>query len=174
MVIHEEKQMTSINRIVLSTALVSAIGALGGCMDDGLDPEQQGDNLGEQVSELASDCEGGANGFVDISDSLSGTVQRSVGLGAGVTVTLQSGTVAGAQRGWAKISGATISGDQVRMDWTVDGGAHVKVQCGPFTVSGTNKTKTSAAKITSSSSTYQFRACGRLAGVSAFTCTGWW
>jgi len=168
--------MTSINRMILSRALLPAIflagsATLGGCLGE---EAEQAEETGEEVSELASDCEHGANGFIDISDSLSGVVQASRALGAGVTASVQSGTVAGAQRGWAKITGPTIAGDQIRMDWTVDGGAHVKVSCGPFTITATNQTKTSAAKVTSSSPTYQFRACGRLSGTSAFLCSGWW
>jgi hypothetical protein len=124
------------------------------------------------ASATAAQCEHGANGFVDIPDTLSGTVQRSVSLGAGVTVTLQSGTVSGHQRGWAKISGSTFPGDLVWMDWTTNGGASW-LQCGPFSVGGFNKTKTSAAKTTSSSSTYQFRACGTGVGL-ANRCTSWW
>lgn len=163
--------MTSISRIAFTMAALSAAVVSGGCMTG--EPEPAADKTGEAASELASDCEAGANGFIDISDGLSGTVRRSADLGFNVLLTLESGSVSGATRGWAKISGATISGDQVWMDWTVDGGAHVKVQCGPFTVGGTGMSKTSAAKVTSSSPTYQFRACGHLAGFSS-TCTSWW
>ncbi|MBV9688995.1 MAG: hypothetical protein JO202_04705 [Ktedonobacteraceae bacterium] len=125
------------------------------------------------IPHTASDCEGGANGFVDISDSLSGTVQRSVDMGAGVTVTLESGQVKGAQRGWAKISGQTLQNDQVWMDWTTDGGS-TWLQCGPFYVDHDGYSKTSAAKNTSSDPNYQFRACGSLAGVGDVKCTSWW
>lgn len=117
-------------------------------------------------------CENGANGFIDISDSATGTVQRSVSLGFGVTAQLHSGSVSGAQRGWAKIVGSTISGDQIWMDWTTNGGSSW-LQCGPFSVSSAGATKTSAAKTTSSSSLYLFRACGRAVGGST-QCTAWW
>ena len=121
----------------------------------------------------AADCERGANGFVDISDSRSGTVQRTVDLTHGTKVELHSGVVNGVASGWAKISGNTVSSDRVWMDWTRDGGS-TWLQCGPFEV-GNLTTKTSASKATSSSSSYRFRACGdsRVVGVTA-RCTSWW
>jgi hypothetical protein len=126
------------------------------------------------ASASAAACEGGANGFIDISDDLSGNVARSLYLGAGVTITLQYGNVAGAQRGWAKISGSTLNGDLVWMDWTTNGGASW-LQCGPFVVDrGNGTSKTSAAKRTSSSTSYKFRACGKLLGGSTTKCTTWW
>jgi hypothetical protein len=179
----KERHMTSIGRIAFTMAVLSAA-AGGGCMTGEPESEagdrtadQTGDEqTGEVASELASDCEFGANGFIDIPDNLSGTIRRSRSLGAGVLLTLESGPVAGAQRGWAKISGATIPGDQVLMDWTIDAGASVKVRCGPFTVGSNGMSKTSAAKVTNPSPSYQFRACGRLAGAATFTCTTpqWW
>ena len=163
-------------RIAFPIAALAAAALFGGCV--GAAPEGDGERAtgDEQTSEiesqLASDCENGANGFIDISDSLSGTVQRSVALEFGLTVTLQSGTVSGAQRGWAKISGPTIAGDLVWMDWTQNSGASW-LQCGPFSVDGAGLTKTSAAKRTSSLASWQFRACGRPVGGSS-RCSGWW
>jgi hypothetical protein len=115
-----------------------------------------------------SDCAGGANGFVDVSDSASGTVQRSASHD-GDTISLQS---AGG-RGFAKIEGTTRSGESIWMDWTRDGG-HTWLQCGPFAVDhGDNSSKTSAAQVTSSDPNYRFRACG-LTLDQAITCTDWW
>lgn len=148
--------------VIYSVAIVAITAMFSGCTvaesGDGADGPTD-----EAVSALAADCENGANGFIDISDSLTGTQQRTVGVGT-ATVTLQSGTISGAERGWAKISGGTNTHYSVWMDWTVDGGNTIKVRCGPFAVGGTNQTKTSAAKNTSKSSTWQFRACGLVTG----------
>jgi len=131
----------------------------------------------------AAQCSGGANGFVDISDSLTGTNASVSGNpmthldGLNVNAALQFGTVAGAQRGWAHIWGSTINGDQVWMDWSEDGGSTVHVRCGPWVVGSTGMSKTSAAKATSSSNLRRFRACARLmfaAGLGPTHCTGWW
>ena len=121
----------------------------------------------------AAACENGANGFAEIPGTLAGTVQRSVSLSDGVTVTLESGSVSGATRGWARISGRTTVGDRVWMDWTTNGGASW-LQCGPFTVGSAGQSRTTAAKQTSSSPDYQFRACGALAGNQPVQCTSWW
>jgi Protein kinase domain/Bacterial Ig-like domain (group 2) len=118
-------------------------------------------------------CVNGANGFTDISDTLSGTVERSLSLSPGVTLTLQAGTVSGAQRGWAKISGGTSAGDRVWMDWTTSAG-RTWVRCGPFTVDRAGRSKTTAALRTSPSPSYQLRACGALAGDQPMRCTAWW
>ncbi|MGF1432077.1 hypothetical protein [Kitasatospora sp. LaBMicrA B282] len=116
----------------------------------------------------AADCAGGANGFADVSDNASGSVQRSVSH-QGDTISLQS---AGG-RGFAKIEGETRSGESVWMDWTQDGG-HTWLQCGPFTVDhGDDSSKTSAAKATGSDPYYRFRACG-LTLDQAISCTDWW
>jgi hypothetical protein len=116
----------------------------------------------------ASDCAGGANGFHDISDNASGTVERTVSHD-GDTITVQ----AAGGSGFAKLEGATRSGESVWMDWTRDGG-HTWLQCGPFQVDhGDNSSKTSAAKPTSSDPNYRFRACA-LTLDQAITCTDWW
>ncbi|MGP4052337.1 hypothetical protein [Streptomyces sp. 2A115] len=122
----------------------------------------------------AADCEGGANGFIDISDDASGSVVRSVDMGAGRAVTLHRGNIRGLDRGWAKISGTTVNGDLVWMDWTTNNGS-TWLQCGPFAVNrGAGTSKTSAAKTTSSSSSYRFRACGYLKNAGQTKCTSWW
>ncbi|MGW7400913.1 hypothetical protein ACWGH7_31095 [Streptomyces cyaneofuscatus] len=118
------------------------------------------------------DCEGGRNGFIDISDNATGTPIRTLDMGSGVSITLQYGNISGSQRGWAKISGRAFSGDRVWMDWTTNGGSSW-LQCGPFTVGTTGTSKTSAAKTTSTSSSYKFRACGNLNG-GPVRCTTWW
>jgi hypothetical protein len=121
----------------------------------------------------AAECQNGANGFTDVPDTLTGTIQRSAPLSAGVTVTLQSGAVSGATRGWARISGGTNAGDRVWMDWTTNGGSSW-LQCGPFTVGGAGQPRASAAKETNPSPGYQLRACGALAGTQPIKCTSWW
>ena len=143
----------------------------GGCVGAEPDEPDEPDEPNEEEAEFpsAAECVHGANGFIDISDSLSGTVRRSVPLRSGVRITLESGTVAGAERGWAKLSGSTAPGDRVWMDWTRNGGA-TWLQCGPFSVSRRNQSITSAAKVTSPSSQYMFRACGD----RPLRCTGWW
>jgi hypothetical protein len=123
---------------------------------------------------LASDCEKGKAGFVDIPDNLSGEVEDVVVPGALIKVELHSGYVGGGQRGWAKVSGATVAGDLVWMDWTTDGGDNW-LQCGPFVVGHRNGTKTSAAQRTNSSTDWQFRACGMVVNQpSTLRCTEWW
>ncbi|REE95040.1 hypothetical protein [Thermomonospora umbrina] len=122
----------------------------------------------------AADCENGANGFVDIPDTLSGTVRRTVHLNTETRVELQSGTIGGVTRGWGKILGHTLYGDMVWMDWTRDGGS-TWIQCGPFAVGGLGQTKTTAAQRTSSSTTWRFRACGMFREFpSSLKCTTWW
>ncbi|MFI9824315.1 hypothetical protein ACIHFC_28220 [Streptomyces sp. NPDC052013] len=122
----------------------------------------------------AAQCQNGANGFIDISDDASGTVVRSIDMGAGRTVTLHHGNIRGLQRGWAKISGTTVNGDLVWMDWTTNGGSKW-LQCGPFAVDrGPGTSKTSAAKTTSTDKNYRFRACGYLKNAGQTKCTSWW
>jgi hypothetical protein len=120
----------------------------------------------------AADCEGGANGFVDISDSRRGTAVYTRNLGGGTRTILYYGNVGGVQRGWAMIDGDTIPGDLVWMDWTKDNGAHW-IQCGPFSVAAIAGTKTSAAQRTSSDVRWRFRACGRAIGFGS-VCGPWW
>ena len=128
------------------------------------------------ASATAAQCERGANGFVDIPDNLWGTVPTTghyiINFITGAQITLNYGTVSGAQRGWARIGGDTQPGDRVWLDWTTNGGSSW-LQCGPFTVNTPVTPKTSAAKNTSSSSTWKFRACGNIAGYDS-TCTDWW
>ena len=134
----------------------------------------------------AADCERGANGFVDIRDDLRGAhappakwngrvVDRRPGQRK-VKVHLYYGTVKGAQRGWAMIDGDTRPGDWVWMEYSINGGESVKITCGPFSVDANGRSKTSAAKMTSKSSSVMFRACARMVGTppSSARCTGWW
>ncbi|MFE7777045.1 hypothetical protein ACFU5O_24765 [Streptomyces sp. NPDC057445] len=119
----------------------------------------------------ASDCEGGRNGFVDISDEAYDTAARQVTLhGEGINISLQYGNIRGVQRGWARIAGDVQPGNQVWMDVSSDGGAHW-LQCGPFT-SRNGENKTSAAQRTSTNPHHKFRACGSTR--SGIHCTGWW
>ncbi|WP_405869914.1 RICIN domain-containing protein [Streptomyces zaomyceticus] len=132
----------------------------------GASPQQPGSSpAGAEV------CETGANGFTDIADNLSGAVAQSRS-DADRRVSVQYGTVHGAQRGWARLDGATREGDQVWLDWTRDGG-RTWLRCGAFAVGADGATKTSAAKQTSSSSTWQFRACALPTGGTT-RCTDWW
>jgi hypothetical protein len=137
------------------------------------------------VPASAADCEGGANGFVDIPDTLRGGDTNGEDVivpnpnnpaGSQAFVSLRQGTVQGRQRGWAMISGGTLAGERVWMDWrrpNVSGW----VQCGPFTVSTNSYSKTSAAKYTTSEAGWQFRACGDAPSGSGHIfagCTDWW
>ncbi|WP_433328393.1 hypothetical protein [Spirillospora sp. CA-294931] len=121
-----------------------------------------------------ADCVGGANGFVDIPDTLRGTVQRRVDLSARVAVTLESGTVAGRQRGWGRIGGINggvlEANNKVWMDVSQDGG-RTWLQCGPFGGS-TSGPLTTPAAYTTGDANRKFRACGTLA--VEIKCTGWW
>lgn len=129
------------------------------------------------ASATAAECERGANGFVDIPDNLWGAQPSPasnyiINFVTGAQITLNYGTVAGAQRGWARIGGDTRPGDRVWLEWTWNGGANI-LQCGPFTVTQAATPKTSAAKNTSSSTAWRFRACGNIVGYAS-TCTAWW
>ncbi|MDR7274444.1 hypothetical protein [Catenuloplanes atrovinosus] len=120
-----------------------------------------------------AECTNGANGFVSIPYHQSGTVRRSIHLGANdrALITLQSATIQGLTRGYAKISGSTRVGDQVWMDWTTTGG-NGWLQCGPWYVRSDGAPNTSAAQRTDPSSQWLFRACGLVDGEGG--CTGWW
>ncbi|MEU1041386.1 hypothetical protein ACFYP4_28730 [Streptomyces sp. NPDC005551] len=120
----------------------------------------------------ASDCEGGRNGFIDISDSAYDTMARQVTLySEGINISVQYGYIRGVQRGWALIAGDVQPGNQVWLDWTRDGG-RTWIQCGPFTSQG-GENKTSAAQRTSTDANWKFRACGSTR--SGIHCTDpWW
>jgi hypothetical protein len=145
---------------------------LGGCV--GSDPVDTDEPTSEAEAALASQCEAGRNGFIDIPDTLIGTLHpvSPVSPASGVVVSLEVGTVAGAQRGWARIGGSTHVGDLVWMDWTQDG-RKTWLQCGPFAVDSAGHPKTSAAKQTTPSPLWQFRACGRRIPNDS-VCTSWW
>jgi hypothetical protein len=129
----------------------------------------------------ASDCTGGRNGFIDISDLESNGAEHGKftfpsGFG---TITLKVttfGGIGGDQRGYARLAGGPYqSQSRVWMDWTRDGG-RTWLQCGPFGSGDrpTNSPLTSAAQKTNSSSLWKFRACGDVPGVYSARCTGWW
>lgn len=171
--------MSTATRIALPLVLALAAAPLAGCLgiDDGDPSSAESESTGEAVSALAADCENGANGFFDIPDNLTGTMERqmilpSTGRG-GLEVTIQAATVAGTRRGWALLTGPTIPGDKVWMNWSLDGGDTTHVKCGPFTVTKPNMSKTSAAKRTSTDTQYVFQACGQAVGASQ-RCTTWW
>jgi hypothetical protein len=139
--------------------------------------------VSQAASATAADCSGGAHGFIDISDSLTGTRAPAgnnprvlFGTAAsGVLVRLEYGTVAGATRGWAHLyptgTQRLLNEDMVWMDWTVTNGASW-LQCGPFLANG-KQSKTSAAKETYDNPAYRFRACAKLVG-GQMGCTEWW
>jgi len=136
----------------------------------------------------ASDCTGGAAGFTDIPDSLSG---RGVA-GAGALVignphavaswAMQTGNVGGRQMGWGVLStgGADDWGPGVRagvwMDVTNDDKVSW-IQCGPFEVRSAGVRITTPAYPTSSSASRAFRVCAVLfspAETDGITCSPWW
>ncbi|MGA4802450.1 hypothetical protein [Streptomyces lavendulocolor] len=119
----------------------------------------------------ASDCEGGRNGFVDISDEAYDMQARAVTLwGEGINISAQYGNINGVQRGWARIAGDVQAGNSVWLDWSRDGG-RTWLQCGPFT-SRNGENKTSAAQRTSTDANWKFRACGSTR--TGIHCTDWW
>ena len=121
----------------------------------------------------AADCERGANGFIDIPNTLSGTqVGKPADEWAGRRITLEYTRRGGGTYGFARISGGLPDpADSVWMDVSNNGGASW-IQCGPFAASQ-EVAVTSAAYPTSSSSQRKFRACGRI-WVDAVLCTPWW
>jgi len=120
-----------------------------------------------------ADCEHGANGFIDIPDTLSGTqVGAPAEEWAGTKITLEYARRGGGTYGFARLSGGSPwPTDSVWMDVSNDGGSNW-IQCGPF-AGFPNNPVTSAAYPTSSSSLRKFRACGKVY-VLAVRCTPWW
>lgn len=118
-------------------------------------------------------CEHGANGFIDIPDTLVGTqVGAPANEWAGTKITLEYARRGGGTYGFARLSGGQpYPTDWVRMDVSNDGG-HNWIECGPF-AGFPNNPVTSAAYPTSRSSLRKFRACGVIY-VFAVTCTPWW
>jgi hypothetical protein len=121
-------------------------------------------------------CQNGANGFVSIPYNKTGTKVDGTRVDAGPGgfpryAEIHTGNINGVQHGWAIIRGNTRPGDKVWMDWTTNNRAS-RIQCGPFTVQTANSPNTSAAKRTSSSASYQFRACLNVNGDSY--CGNWW
>jgi hypothetical protein len=123
-------------------------------------------------------CSGGNNGFYDISDSAEGTIVRELDAGAGDVVTLETTLIRNwlgslISVGYAKLSGATVNGEEVWMDVSTDGGFTWN-QCGPFQVDhGRGTSKTSAAKPLVADPQTKFRACSHAFG-APITCTGWY
>lgn len=117
----------------------------------------------------AAQCAGGANGFVDVSDSLLGVVadQRHNSV---ANLYLTFGQVAGQTRGWAYLGSpaGTRLGDGylVWMDWSINGG-QTWMQCGPFSSRSGQGSITSPAKNTDP--TYRFRAGALVNGQQLLT-----
>ena len=168
--------MTAIKRIS-SWALLLAAASLAACV--GMELDEMEEETSEVTLESRADCEGGANGFVDIPDSQSGTVQRLFTIRddtSSTRITQESASIGGVSRGYAKISGGTRVGDLVWMDWEERnsvGDVIKRVQCGPFAVAAANQPYTTAAMRTAGSQR-RFRACARPAGSSVSICNNWW
>src|SRR5882672_9690300 len=143
-------------RLAVAGAVLTVLGAVGLL----LPPASL---AGTRVTKLASaggtqiPCEHGANGFVDIPDTLQGRIETGAqadhwGSGVwpppGVGLDLEAGSVRGRMSGWAHLYGATHAGDLVWMDWSQDSGNNWG-QCGPFRIDFDGQSKTSASKGTS-------------------------
>ena len=138
-----------------------------------------------------SDCTGGAAGFTDIPDSLSGRGVAGAGAlsidfpanvpYAVASYAMQTGNVGGREMGWGVLStSSSIWGPgavgSVWMDVTNDG-KNSWIQCGPFSVSSGGARITTAAYPTSSSASRAFRVCAQVTTPvhhSGITCTPWW
>jgi hypothetical protein len=121
-----------------------------------------------------ADCERGANGFIDIPNTLVGTQVGNPAPNewAGRKITLEYTRRGGGTYGFARISGGSPHfDDSVWMDVSNNGGASW-IQCGPFAAFPASSV-TSAAYPTSSSSRRKFRACGKVY-VLRVECTPWW
>jgi hypothetical protein len=129
----------------------------------------------------ASQCEGGKNGFNDISDQQDGfQVDYFRFPDNGPVVSLNRYEDASLLwRDFAKIYNGTHAGDRVWMDWSQAGPTPTGgnwFQCGPFTVGANGHSKTSAAKEENPSPKWVMRACGdRLINGAHVQqrCTGW-
>ena len=154
------KVMATIARGVVATTLMAAAFAAG---------------APGAAHAARSDCERGANGFVDISERQSGATKGTVELRPWAAnkgwVHLAVAKINGQQRGFAAIVGQE-PGDEFWMDWTTNNGGSW-VQCGPF-VAPDHHPHTTAAKETNSSPNWRFRACGSRWDSNDVVCTGWW
>jgi hypothetical protein len=136
----------------------------------------------------ASDCTGGANGFTDIPDSLSG--QGVAGAGSLVisnphavaSWAMQAGYVGGRQMGWGVLStgGASDWGPGVRASvwmYVTNDNKATLITCGPFEVKSAGVRITTPAYPTSSSASRAFQVCAVLYSpgeINGATCTPWW
>jgi hypothetical protein len=185
----KEQPMSAVVHRLAALALLATISACGsveeggrdggggGNEDDGAEVEDAGtgsEDAGDPDVDAGAGCESGANGFVDIPDTLRGDVANQVDVGSSgaARVILYFGNVSGDERGWAMLEGATREGDTVWMDWTQNGGDDW-LRCGPFEVTEDGATRTTPAQRTSNSSDWQFRACAQTEGVDP-VCGAWW
>ncbi|MFE9682038.1 hypothetical protein [Streptomyces sp. NPDC006285] len=136
----------------------------------------------------ASECTGGANGFTDIPDSLSG--QGVAGAGALVisnphavaSWAMQAGNVGGRQMGWGVLStgGAGDWGPGARAAvwmYVTDDNKESVITCGPFEVRSAGTRITTPAYPTSGSASRAFQVCAVLYGpgeTNGATCSPWW
>lgn len=163
--------MRSIQSAILPMTLLFTSATLGACFGAETDDENTSTALGE----LRTDCEGNVNGFLDISDRASGTVQRKFTIRDNesdpATVTLESAIIGGVSRGFARFNGSTRTTDQLWMDWSEDGRI---LQCGPFPAPAAGQPFTTPAFPTSTSALRKFRACARPGGANVSICNDWW
>jgi hypothetical protein len=180
--------MTAVVHTLAALSLVATISACGsveeGDRDGGADDGSEDDGNEDDGAEIdagpgsddagESGCESGANGFVDIPDTLRGNVAYEIDVGApgSARAILYHDFIDGQQRGWAMLDGATRDGDMVWMDWTQNGGDDW-LRCGPFAVDEDGATRTTPAQRTANSSDWQFRACGQTEGAEP-VCGAWW
>lgn len=134
---------------------------------------------GGTASASSADCSGGANGFTDIPNTLTGTAvggaAASNAFGDHGTYYLETGTVGGRQMGWGYLTthGGEYTQADLWMDVSNDGGA-TWIQCGPFSTY-MGGTLTTAAYPTSASPSRRFRACASISGTGGgIDCLGWW
>ncbi|MFD0319327.1 hypothetical protein [Streptomyces flavalbus] len=128
----------------------------------------------------AADCSGGARGFTDIPDNLTGTAVNGSAVvnswGDAAHFAQHWGYVNGVKMGWGYLSASTLSGGirtHLWMDVSNDGGDNW-IQCGPFEMWG-NGTRTTAAYPTSTSSSRKFRVCASILGnPNQISCHAWW
>ncbi|HWL86297.1 MAG TPA: hypothetical protein VNO21_10870 [Polyangiaceae bacterium] len=171
--------MMKLAAVAMTLMMAGALGCAGETGQSAEDVKDT-DSTTSSTSELsvspmsAGDCIHGANGFVDISDSLSGVVRRQVDVFGSTHITLETATINGRTRGFAKLSGVTVPGDSVWMDWTVTNFRSGWLQCGPFVVQVQNRSYTSAAKETNPSPDWRFRACAQLVPDNRVVCTDPW
>jgi len=134
--------------------------------------------MAEASPSTATDCRNGAHGFARTPLATpDGKTVRSAALPIDrpVTVEVRSGTFGGAERGWARISGATSRTDILWLDWTRDGG-RTWIRCGPFDIGRDDVAWQTPAQRVAADPMWRFRACGAAVARDGHlnACTSWW